>query len=45
MYIWFATHADNHGNDQRYWDAWFRLIGNSTAQTPWQVCRSQLAYP
>jgi hypothetical protein len=30
------TYADNHQNDQRYWDAWLRLIGNSTRQTPWQ---------
>lgn len=31
------SYADNHGNDQRYWDAWFRLLENSTANTPWQI--------
>lgn len=30
-------YADNHQNDQRYWDAWFRLLENSTSEVPWQV--------
>jgi predicted phosphodiesterase len=31
------TYADNHNNDQRYWDAWFRLLEPSASAVPWQV--------
>ena len=30
-------YADNHDNDQRYWDAWFRMLQPSTSKVPWSV--------
>ncbi len=31
------SYADNHNNDQRYWDGWFRMLQPSTSKVPWSV--------